>query len=338
VEVKAPGSSQESFLLLELDTAYRPRIHARDTDVAVSAGAVAHAIDSSGQRHLLIPVDQTQSSLDDTSRRGVSVRTHSLIDKNAERRYIDVACLLPQLNDLFALLCDEIIARLRETPDNPSMVCRTVLDRWRELLAPADGVLLGQQALVGLIAELHLLEQLAVTGPSHAIALWTGPYRSRFDFTGRLAAAEVKATTMRERVEVEIHGLTQLDPPMGIELALYIERLEHVPEGGDSVPDVVGRLHRAGCDPVELSRRLHEYGYSTLDSDLYRNMRYRALESRWYLVDDPLPRIIASSFATPEFLNRIGKVRYSIDLTSSPPVPLGSYAVKKFIEKLTTEM
>ena len=143
---------------------------------------------------------------------------------------------------------------------------------------------------------------------------------------------------MRERVEVEIHGLTQLDPPMGIELALYIERLQHVPEGGDSVRDVVGRLHRAGCDPVELSRRLYEYGYSTLDSDLYRNMRYRALESRWYLVDDSLPRIIASSFATPGFLNRIGKVRYSIDLTSSPPVPLGSYAVKKFIEKLTTEM
>jgi hypothetical protein len=338
MEVKASGTSQESFLLLELDTAHIPRLHARDTEVVVSAGAIAHAIDSSERRHLLIPLDEAQSPMDDTSRRGVSVRTHSLIDKNVERRYLDVACLLPQLNDIFALLCDEIIERLRETPDGPSTVCQTVLARWRELLAPAEGPLLGQNTLAGLLAELHLVEQLAVSGPSHAVALWTGPNRSRFDFTGRVAAAEVKATILRERVEVEIHGLTQLDPPAGIELGLYVERLELVPEGGDSVPDVIERLYGAGCDPVELSRKLQECGYSTLDSDLYRNMRFRVLESRWYLVDDSLPRITTSSFVMPEVLNRISKIRYSINLTASPPAQMSPYAVKRFIAKMAAEV
>jgi hypothetical protein len=335
MEIREPQTSEESFLLLELDSTPGRAMSARDSDVAVDAGPVAHAIDPAGRRHLLVPLDQDQPALNDTSSRGVSIRTHPLIDKQREQRYLDMTCLLPELQDLFALLCDEMLARLRENPQNPASICRMVLNRWRELLEPFGGTLLGNNALAGLVAELHFMEHLAAKEPTHALALWTGPYQSRFDFTAENAAAEVKATTLRERLEVEIHGIAQLDPPPGIELCLYVERLESVPEGGDSVPDVIERLRQTGCDIVILSRSLHEYGYSISDSEVYENVRFRLLDSRWYLVDDPLPRMIKSSFVAPEMLDRIAKVRYSIDLTSSPPDPMGSDAVERFIRNLT---
>jgi hypothetical protein len=108
-----------------------------------------------------------------------------------------------------------------------------------------------------------------------------------------------------------------------------------VPEGGDSVPDAIERLRQFGLDIVALSRGLHECGYSISDSGVYEKVRFRLLDSRWYLVDDSLPRMIRSSFAMPETLDRITKVRYSIDLASSPPYPMGRDAVEGFIEKLT---
>ncbi len=334
MEMRGPQTSEESFLLLELDSTRGPAMSARDTGIVLSTGSVAHAIDPAGRRHLLVPLDQGQPSLNDTSSRGVSIRTHPLIDKEREHRYLDMTCLLPELKDLFALLCDEMLSRLEENPENPAGVCRTVLNRWRELLEPLGGALLGKHALAGLVAELHFMEYLAAKEPAHALALWTGPYQSRFDFTGETAATEVKATTLRERLEVEIHGLSQLDPPPEIELCLYVERLELVPEGGDCVPDVIERLRRAGCDIVVLSRGLHECGYSISDSEVYENVRFRLLDSRWYLVNDSLPRMIRSSFAAPEILDRIEKVRYSIDLTSLPPDPMDSDVVERFIEKL----
>lgn len=335
MEIREPQTSEESFLLLELDRTRGRAMSARDSDVVVAAGPVTHAIDPAGRRHLLVPLNQDQPALNDTSSRGVSIRTHPLIDKQREQRYLDTTCVLPELKDLFALLCDEMLARLRENPENPAGVSRTVLNRWRELLEPLGGSLLGKHALAGLVAELHFLEHLAAKEPAHALALWTGPYQSRFDFTAESAAAEVKATTLRERLEVEIHGIAQLDPPPEIELCLYVERLELVPEGGDSVPDVIERLRQIGFDIVILSRGLHECGYSISDSGVYENVRFRLLDSRWYLVNGSLPRMIRSSFAVPEILDRITKVRYSIDLTSLPPDPMGLDSVERFIGKLT---
>ena len=90
--------------------------------------------------------------------------------------YIDVACEEADLRDLFAIFCDDLLDRLEEDPAAPAAVCVSVLDRWRDLFNPEAGRLLGEQALVGLLAELHVLERVADRAQGSALRLvdWTG--------------------------------------------------------------------------------------------------------------------------------------------------------------------
>jgi hypothetical protein len=305
--------------------------------VTLAGGAVAHALDVSGRRHLLVPLVEAQRSMEDTTSRGVTIRTRTLLDEGEERRYLDITCELEELRDLFAVVCDEMLARLRQTPQIPGAACRSVLDRWRNLLAPGPTPLLGRQALAGLLAELHFLERLAALTPWHAVELWTGPDRSRFDFSGEATSVEVKATTLRERVEVEIHGVTQLHPPPGMALFLRVERMEPVPRGGDSVPSAIERLRDAGVDAVALTRGLAEYGYVTTDAETYAKVRFRTLEDRYYRVDDQFPKITPASFVDPRILERVSRLRYTVELAHEPPVRLDAPSVERLVSDLAAQ-
>jgi Putative PD-(D/E)XK family member, (DUF4420) len=327
-------ASEGVFALLERDVSTGLRVLARDTDVTLAGGVVAHALDASGRRHLLIPLAEGQPSAEDTTSRGVTIRPRSLLDAGEEHRYLDVSCELSELRDLFAIVCDEMLARLRQTPHTPGAACKSVLDRWRNLLIQGSTPLLGRAVLAGLLAELHFLERLAALTPSHAVEFWTGPGRSRFDFSGEDISVEVKATTLRERLEAEIHGVTQLDPPSGVTLFLRLERMELVSRGGDSVPGAVGRLRDAGVDTAALTRGLSEYGYSMADSEAYDKIRFRTLEERYYRVDDQFPHIKPSSFVDPLVLERVTKLRYTVDLTNQPPVALEVSAIKRLLSQL----
>ena len=53
---------------------------------------------------------------------------------------------------------------------------------------------LTESQLIGLLAELHLLEEILKEDPVLSLAVWTGPDNSQHDFRSGLAAAEVKAT------------------------------------------------------------------------------------------------------------------------------------------------
>lgn len=326
-------ASEDAFSLLERDTTGL-EVRARETDVVVPAGPVSHAVDHFGRRHLLIPLIETQTPLDDQSSRGVTVRTHVLVDSGSEHRYLDVTCELRELNDLFSVVCDEMLDRLSQDSSTPAQACRSVLTRWRELFASAPGPLLGRAELVGLLAELHLLELLAALSPERALRVWTGADKARFDFTGSTVAFEVKATTLRERMEIEVHGIRQLDPPSGLTLGLRIERMEPVPDGGDAVPDAIGRLRTAGVDGNGLVRALNLYGYSVADSDAYRKIRFRSLQERYYIVDGGFPRLVAGSLVDPTVLERVTQVNYRIDLTATPPLPIDDDARDRLFSEL----
>ena len=265
-----PGSSEDAFSVLEGETARRGGVVVRDTDVRVEGGIVAHAIDSNGRRHLLIPVASDYPAYEDLTSRGVSLRTHNLLDTGLETRYVDVACEVPSLRDLFSSLCDDMLGEILSEPDRPGPACVSVLERWRDLLAPVRGALMGRDAIAGLLAELHYFERLARHDPVRALQIWAGPDKSRHDFMGSTCSVEIKATTARTAWLVDIHGLTQLEPPPGGALYLRIERLESQQTGGDSVPDAIERLRVAGVPTPQLLRRVEEYGYAPADAETYR--------------------------------------------------------------------
>jgi hypothetical protein len=256
----------------------------------------------------------------------VSIRTHPLVDEGRELLYVDVTCELPELRDLFAVVCDEMLNRLMEDATTPGPTCRTVVDRWQDLLAPVNARVLSREMQAGLLAELHVLEELAKLHPD-AVTFWTGPDHARFDFTGRTSLLEVKATLRREKLDVEIHGIHQLDAPAEKTLVLVTERFEPVPTGGEAIPDVVDRLLALHVDGRRLMGGLKEWGYSPGDAEAYTKVRFESLEKRAYLVDGDFPRLVPASLTRPDQLGRISRIRYHIDLSSPPPDPLSDDAV-----------
>ncbi|GGR73194.1 hypothetical protein GCM10010169_16490 [Micromonospora fulviviridis] len=327
--------AEEIFGLLE-GAGLPADLRIRRSDTRVAAGAIAHGIDSRGRWHLLVPLGEDERGVEDASSRGVTLTTRRLVEGPGAMptRYQDVVCELDHLHDLFAELTDEMIGRLAGSPTQPGFVCLTVLDRWRDLLSPSDSPLLGMDALAGLLAELHLMEQVAERDPDAAVRLWTGPDAARADFTGIGASVEVKSTSARERLQVEIHGVGQLEERPGTHLYLYIEQLERGDGDGDSVPDAVDRLLGVGADRHALLTRLASLGYRTADSAAYKRVRYGLRQRRIYLVNRPgFPRITHGSFADPKVLDHILRMRYTLDLTAVPGQSDTSQAIDDLLGK-----
>jgi hypothetical protein len=310
-------ASESAFDLIEDGSVYSG-LRMRDSDVAVAGGYVSHAVDALGRRHLVIPLSGEQQPIADRHSHGVSLSPRELEDAKGRTQYIDVACEEADLRDLFAIFCDDLLDRLEVEQAVPAAVCVSVLDRWRDLFNPRRGRLLGEQALVGLLAELHVIEQIAVRDPGSALRLWTGPDKGRADFTGSLAALEVKATTNRERATVAIHGIQQLDQGPLEDIYLYVEQFERVPAGGDSVPDAVRRLLAAGLSRAELLNSLAAVGYLEGDREAYSFLRFELTATRTFRASTPgFPRLIPSSLADPGLALRIHEVRYSIDVSDA---------------------
>ena len=327
--------SDVAFALLQAEAP--AELVARDSDLVLPGGAVQHARDALGRLHLLVPLAEDEPAAEDAASRGVTMHTHELVDRDVVHRYADVTCQIASLHDLFAVICDEMLDAIAAAPMKPGVACKAVVERWRELIGEPSERLLSGQALSGLLAETHVLEALARMDPTSALKVWTGPSKGRYDFIGPGLALEAKATTARERLTVEIHGVSQLDFPKDSRLFLSVERLESVPSGGNSVPDAVERLLACGVDTRGLMRALGEIGYRPADATAYLKVRFRTLELRYYSVDENFPRITALSFTNRDVLERVTQLRYVLDLTGTPPASLPPMEVDGIMRDLVAE-
>lgn len=315
------GQSETAFEVIE-NGVITQDLRIRDSDVTVTGGSVRHAIDRLGRRHLLVPLPENEPTAEDRGSCGVSLTGRELLDTGQRERYQDVVCETAELHDLFAVFCDDLLSKLGTGIDQPAVICSNALERWRALFIPRRGTLLGPDALAGLLAELHVLELIAARNPAAAVALWTGPDQARSDFTSIGAAIEVKATTGRERVVVTIHGLRQLEDARPADLYLYVERLEAVRNGGDSVPDAAARLLAAGVDRVGLLTGLGAVGYQDIDSAAYQLIRFNVSSHRTFRVAQRgFPRLVPASLRDPDLADKIFRVSYLIDLTDAAKVP-----------------
>ena len=130
---------------------------------------------------------------------------------------------------------------------------------------PVSRKLLTEQQLKGLLAELRVLEAVALLAPENAIKIWTGADQARHDFTGLAAACEVKASTLADEIKIHVNGLNQLTEPPGSALFLLVERFERVPAGGDSLPEAVHRLEGAGIDRHAILTAIAKVGAQPAD-------------------------------------------------------------------------
>jgi hypothetical protein len=282
---------------------------------------VLFALDSHGLRHLLIPAREDLAIDSDEKSGGVHISARDLLDDGVKSRFVDVACLKDHVADVFSHLADEILEELARNPGRPATVARRVLNRWRELLDRDRPGILTQDELTGLFGELWILKSLVAEDPS-ALGAWTGPQGSRFDFQRAGVALEVKTTTSQHSLLVQIHGVEQLDPPIGGTLYMATVSVERTVGVGHSVPSLIAEIRVLGVDNLEFSSKLREIRYADYDQRYYADLRFTVRAVRVFKVDAEFPRIIGSSFCAGELPAGVSSLRYTIDLTSPPPAAL----------------
>lgn len=289
--------------------------------MAANGEEILIAIDSKNEfRHLIIPINKNEKFKDDDYSRGVNIIYQKTKTQDKELYFIDLLCKLPHLNELFSIIITEILEEIEKDHEFPYKKCKIVIERWRELLAKANPRRLSEDTLQGIFGELWYLRELSATD-LNAIDYWVGPQGNPHDFSSGKIDLEIKTTSRKAR-SFWINGIYQLTPPEDGVLYLCTIKLDRVKSGGESVPDIIKSLKEIGINYTKLLSLLIELDYSTNDNKYYKNFRYQIMENRVYLVDDDFPKITIHSFKGDSLPKSVIDIKYLIDITSEPPIPI----------------
>lgn len=311
-------------------TTQKDGIHAAPTGLLIDAGDVLAGVDVESNRHLLIPLLPGEAFAQDLSGDVIQLRR---VDRN-HTAYVSTVCTSRELDDVFAQFAKEICADLAEAPSAVGHVV-AAMARWKRLFAESSrrGQLTEPQ-LIGLLAELHLLEEILKEDAGRSLAVWTGPDNSQHDFRSGLAAAEVKATMAREGRRIPISSVEQLHAPQGCSLTLAHTRFERH-DAGDSLPAAVDRILALNVEQGQFEKKLLEAGYRRKHRTLYAGNRYRIVDRRFYDVLDPtFPKITPLSFAGGVVPAGVERLTYTVDVTNEPPYPLDAGTIAAVLHEL----
>ncbi|WP_026343534.1 PD-(D/E)XK motif protein [Nocardia sp. BMG111209] len=307
-------------------------IRVSDLPVETTNGNVAAAVDSSGLRHILVPVDSRQ-----TIRRGLNgpilqLSRRPLQTSESYRVYADLTCFHRDFNDVFTTLCGDILAATEETAQQPVKGLYRVLDHWRALFQNTTS--LRPQQLAGLYAELLVLERLLDINPS-SHSVWRGPTGHHHDFSSGRVAVEVKESIAFGDKGIRVHGLDQLDAPEG---GLLLAWFRLAPDlSGPSLQDLIDRALESSDDESAVLAALVLAGYRASDIDHYRDVKFRTAEERWYRVDSNFPRLTSTMLSSAQVPVQVHDVHYTVDLSVEPPYPLNDDEVGAHLRAMVQE-
>jgi hypothetical protein len=224
--------------------------------------------------------------------------------------------LRPELKAVFNRLIEDLDGAIRQQPENPGATVLVRLTRWQRLFSQGPLVLLGDQQLRGLCAELDflLVEAIRVAGPKEAVLAWEGPRDGPKDFVLDFAEVEVKAVHHHPR-EYCISSLEQLTD-VGKPLYLWA-RVVELGNSRDPSPNSIAALveklraatemDTAASDELEI--RLKLAGYEDRSEYSLRVVTFGP--ATCYRVTSGFPRIERSSVPAA-----IGACQYRIQTTA----------------------
>ncbi|MEV5498168.1 PD-(D/E)XK motif protein [Nonomuraea fuscirosea] len=301
--------------------------------VMVGDGAeVLVGLDARGDHHLLVPTPIDAPVAEDSQAAYVRIQRSELVVEGYNRIYADVVCHRADLSELFDDILSAILDQLASgTEERPDVVCKQVLDAWRELLRRRGGML-GEDALRGLFGELIILEQILMAADTHDLSVWRGPDRDPHDF--RIAKGDLEVKTLGAAGStVRIHGIEQLEPPADGTLHLVVVRLV-ADMDGIALPDLVERIRTKVGDRRAFALALARAGYGEADGEHYRDRRFTVTQIAALAVGDGFPRISPSSLVgiLPD---EVSALSYTLDLSFLLPTALGPASLASLFTKGT---
>jgi hypothetical protein len=204
----------------------------------------------------------------------------------------------------FASLCAELVSPGENGKDRKALLDCPLnwWKRWKELV----GNDMKDRAIYSIIAELLVLEHKFATDPT---AEWAATRMGSHDIECTKESGEVKSTCKRYGAEITIAGQHQLVHTKP--LYLYFLRMEESLEG-ISINDIKTRLIQAGYNAGKIELELQQLGLEHGAS--IRNVKYKVLEQRKYVVDENFPCITRESFKNNQPPAGITQIIYTVDL------------------------
>ena len=206
----------------------------------------------------------------------------------------------------FAALCAELITPgvngelRRELEKNPL----AWWSQWKELLGNKNVDFRAYDVL----GELWVLKYLAERGEQ---AEWNGPNGATYDIDCSGYFVEVKSTTARNKKQIALSNLFQLEPPDGQKLYLILCRFESAQEG-ISINSLVKDLEQLGYSSSGLNEKLEKLGLEKGKTARKRNYIVRDVTK--YAIDDGFPAIRPSSFKGDALPEGVMSITYTITL------------------------
>jgi len=290
--------------------------------------------DFEGLHHLLIPIGDADKVYEDKRSAGVHVVISEWGDPYEFKRFIDVKCLKPHLNDLFDMIVLEILKEFETNIFAPDKTCRNVISNWRELINKEPVNLPGKTELLGIFGELWALRKMARINPD-SINIWVGPHGARVDFINSKYSLEVKSTLQRKGCVITIHGINQLEPSVDSCLYLAVFKFEEVPVGGETIIDLANEIISCGCERSTLFSKLANLDITVANINECSDLRFRMLEERIFRVDNEFPSITTKSFKDNRLPKGVIDLIYQIDLSTEPPSPLSDNEADEFFYRIS---
>ncbi|MEV6306042.1 PD-(D/E)XK motif protein [Actinoplanes sp. NPDC051861] len=272
------------------------------------------AVDRSGARHLLIPVDGEHLMVDPRpSVLGTSVRRLGF--GGAVATYVDVTCADGELFEEFNEVLSDVLDTIEGSP-RPGAEAIEAVGRWRRLFRSALARGLTRPAKLGLFAELTVLGALLAAAPDLPIEAWRGPLGAPHDFEAPARCLEVKGLGS-ETDSIVVHGLAQLDNHDKRPLELVLVRVVDDPDGR-TVGDLAQELPIQAKDRSRFKSLLAAAGWHS-DLDRPDGDTFAVGEKFIVPVTDGVPRLVASSLTEGRLPEGVGRLQYQLELTSLLP-------------------
>ena len=294
------------------------------TDVSTSAGPVRLAIGPNDEPRVLLPLADGPPPTSIRAGSALSICVSSFNHKGQTLRFLDLFCVLPDLETVFGEVVDEILARIAAGAGCVD-AARSTIEDFRSLLVRPSSAEVDRAKVAGLIGELVVLNRLLHRSPS-AWRAWRGPAGDRHDFRVSDTSLEVKATLRPGASTVTISSLEQLEVPTGGTLHLLCVVLEPVSSGILSVSGLGRNAMSKADDPDRLSELLTGAGCHDVDAEEWNRHRFRSEAEHLYEIRPGFPRLTVSMLTDGVVPSGVHKINYQTDLSIA-----GSFLCKRTV-------
>ena len=205
---------------------------------------------------------------------------------------------------VFSSLCENLVETLYSLSEPKRMVLEVVnqLHRWKNLFGKINSNGLSKEEQQGLYGELYFLKKILFQHKANEynslVDLWVGAQKASKDFQGDDWAVEVKTSSGRNTLLVDINGEHQLDETSVANLFVFHLSVEIPKSHGCTLPMMVRSIKETLLNNISalssFEAKLCEAGYFDRHEEFYTERSYITKSERYYKVSKNFPRIIES--------------------------------------------